>query len=265
LSLESGKKLGFTASIINIVVPAVMGIVLIAFYAALFSEIFTRIQSGATTAAPALAGTGIFLALLGFAVVVGIIALAGYILFLVAMHRLSNYYNERSIFSNLLRALIIQIVTSVVLTVVVLVVVFSIGGLIATSSGTTAPAAVLSLLGVYAVVALAGFVLSIYCAVLYKRSFDRLSERSGVDSFRTAGLLYLIGAILNIVAVGSIIMWIAWIFAALGYRKLQPLPAAPAPFIPPYQPGTIAVKRCPTCGAENSPDAVYCRNCGRLL
>ena len=264
MSLESGKKLGFIASIINIVVPAVLGIALIAFYAALFSEVFTRIQAGTTTAAPTLAGTGIFLALLVFAFVAGVIALAGYILFLVAMHRLSNYYNERSIFSNLLRALIIQIVTTVVLTVVVLVLMFSISGFIATSS-TTAPATVLSLLGVYAVVALAGFVVSIYCAVLYKRSFDRLSERSDVDSFRTAGLLYLIGAVLNIVAVGSIIMWISWIFAALGYRKLQPLPAAPAPFIPPYQPGAVAVKRCPTCGAENSPDALYCRNCGRLL
>jgi uncharacterized membrane protein len=265
LSLESGKKLGLIASIINVIVPVVMGIVLVAFYAALFSEIFARIQSGATTVAPTFAGTGIFFALLAFAVIAGVIALAGYILFLVAMHRLAHYYSERSIFSNLIRALIIQIITAVVLTVTAVVAVISFSSLVVTTQGTATPSAVLSLLGFYAVIALASYVVSIYCAVLYKRSFDRLSERSGVDSFRTAGLLYLIGAILNIVGVGSIIMWIAWIFAALGYNKLQPLPPAPAPFVPPYQPGTVAMKRCPTCGAENNPDAVYCKNCGRLL
>ena len=264
MSLESGKKLGFAASIINVIIPAVMGIVLIAFYAVLFNEVFSRIQTGATTA-PTLVGSGIFLALIGFAVAAGILALAGYILFLIAMHRLSNYYNEKTIFSNLIRALIIQIVTAVVLTVAAVVAVFSFGGLITTSSTTTVPSVVLGMLGFYAVIALVSFVISIYCAVLFKRSFDRLTEKSGVDSFRTAGLLYLIGAILSIVAVGSIIMWIAWIFAAMGYRKLQPLPATPAPFVPPYQTGTVAVKRCPTCGAENSPDAIYCRNCGRLL
>jgi uncharacterized membrane protein len=133
------------------------------------------------------------------------------------------------------------------------------------SSSTSTATFFVSIFAVTIIAAIVGFVISIYCALLYKRSFDLLAEKSGVDSFRTTGLLYLIGAVLNIVGVGGIITWIAWIFAALGYQKLQPLPIASAPFIPPYQPGTVAVKRCPTCGAENSPDALYCRNCGRLL
>lgn len=265
MSLESGKKLGFVASIINIVVPVVMVAVFVAFYAVLFSEIITRVQVGATTAPSFFAGSGIFYALLGFAIAAGIVALAGFILFLIAMHRLSEYYSERTIFSNLIRALILQIITAVVLMVAAVIVIALSTGSLVTVSPTGTPALIFVIFGFYAVIALVSFVISIYVAVLYKRSFDRLSERSGVDSFRTAGLLYLIGMILNIVAVGSIIMWIAWIFAALGYRKLQPLPPQPAPFVPPYQPGTVAMKRCPTCGAENSPDAVYCRNCGRLL
>jgi uncharacterized membrane protein len=201
-----------------------------------------------------------------FVVVGAALALAGYILFLVAMHRLSKYYSDHSIFSNLIKALIIQIVTGIVIAVVVLIavsVVFS--GIIVPMTGSAVPGVVFGAIAVYAVVAIIGFVISFYCAILYKRSFDRLAEKSGVDSFHTAGLLYLIGTILNIVAVGGIIIWIAWIFAALGYRKLQPLPSQPAPFVPPYQSGAVAVKCCPTCGADNNPDAVYCRNCGRLL
>lgn len=264
MSLESGKNLGFIASIINIIVPVVMGIVLISFYAALFSQLFAGIQSGITSA-PFFAG-GVFFAVIGIAIAAGVLSLVGYILFLVAMHRLSQYYSERSIFSNLIRALIIQIVTGVVIAVVVFALLFIWSGSIAIGPNpTSTPSAVFSFLGVYAVAGIIGFVISIYCALLYKRSFDRLAEKSGVDNFRTTGLLYLIGTILNIAGIGSIIVWIGWIFAAMGYQKLQPLPATPAPFVAPYQTGSAVAKRCSACSAENSPDAVYCRNCGKPL
>ncbi len=264
MSLESGKNLGFIASIINIVVPVVMGVVLIAFYAVLFSQLFASIQTGITTT-PFFAGT-VFFAVIGIVIAAGVLALVGYVLFLVAMHRLSQYYSERSVFSNLIRALVIQIVTAVVIAVLVFALLFiSYSSIIAGSTTTSPPTGVLSLLGVYAVAGIVGFVVSIYCALLYKRSFDRLAEKSGVDNFRTTGLLYLIGTILNIAGVGSIIVWIGWIFAAMGYRKLQPLPVAPAPFVPPYQTGPAVAKRCSACGVENSSDALYCRNCGRLL
>jgi uncharacterized membrane protein len=270
VSLESGKKLGFAASIINIIVPVIMGVVFVVFYAALFGAILSasRAASGGVVVTPAISSlVGVFTSLIVIGVVGSALALAGYILFLIAMHRLSQYYKEPSIFSNLLRALIIQIVTAVIFGVIVVVMVLLVVGSVPIRSGTVSvqPLIITSFLGVI-VASLVWFAISIYCAVLYKRSFDRLTEKSGVDSFKTTGLLYLIGAVLNIAGgIGAIILWIAWIFAALGYQKLQPLPPASAPFVPPYQPGTVAVKRCPTCGADNSPDAIYCRNCGRLL
>jgi Predicted membrane protein len=261
LSLESGKKLGFTASIINIIVPVILVTVLGTFYAILISTILGRFSTGVPSA---FTGAGFSFVFLGIIIVVGALSLVGYILFLVAMHRLSQYYNERQIFSNLIRALIIQIVAAVVLTVVVVALVTISSSSIA-ATPTTTPAAVLSIFAVYAVAALVVLGTSIYCAVLYKHSFDKLAEKSGVDNFRTVGLLYLIGTILSIIFIGGIIVWVAWIFAAMGYNKLQPAPSPPAPFVPPYQQGIAMTKRCPTCGAENSPDAVYCRNCGRLL
>lgn len=266
MSLESGRKLGFAASIINIIVPVIMGIVIVVFYAALFGAILSasRATSGATVT-PSFAG--VFTSVVAIAVAGGVLALVGYILFLIAMHRLSQYYSEPSIFGNLLKALIIQIVTAVIFTVIIIVMALFSAGSFPINSATTSVQPLFATIFLAAIVAgFVGFVISIYCAVLYKRSFDRLAEKSGVDSFRTTGLLYLIGAVLYIAGgIGGIIMWIAWIFAALGYRKLQPLPTQPAPFVPPYQPGAVAMKRCPTCGAENNPDAVYCRNCGRLL
>ena len=57
--------------------------------------------------------------------------------------------------------------------------------------------------------------------VLYMRAFNKLKEKSGVDNFGTAGLLYLIGVFI------PLITWIAWIFAAMGFNKLKAAPAAP--------------------------------------
>lgn len=267
MSLESGKKLGFAACIINIIVPVIMGIVFVIFYAALFGALLSASRAASSGVAITPNFAGMFTSVLVVAIVGSALALAGYILFLIAMHRLSQYYKEPSIFSNLLRALIIQIVSAVILGVIIVAIVLLAAGGIPVRSTTAyiQPLIITSFLGVI-VASLVIFAISIYCAVLYKRSFDRLAEKSGVDNFHTTGLLYLIGAVLNIAGgIGAIIIWIAWIFAAMGYQKLQPLPPATAPFVPPYQPGTVAMKRCPTCGAENSPDAVYCKNCGRLL
>jgi uncharacterized membrane protein len=265
VSLESGKKLGFAASIINVIVPIIMGVVFVVFYVSLLSTIISvsRATSG-TIVTPNF--SGVLISVIVIAVVGSVIALAGYILFLIAMHRLSQYYKEPSIFSNLLKALIIQIVSTVILGVIVVLMVLLAAGSTPIRSGTTSvQPLIISVFLAIIVASIVIFAISIYCAVLYKRSFDLLAEKSGVDSFRTTGLLYLIGAVLNIVGIGGILMWIAWIFAALGYQKLQPLPTTPAPFVPPYQPDAVAMKRCPTCGAENSLDALYCRNCGRLL
>ena len=89
-------------------------------------------------------------------------------------------------------------------------------------------------------------------AVLYMRAFNKLKEKSGVDNFGTAGLLYLIGVFI------PLITWIAWIFAAMGFNKLKAAPAA-SPHVsystqPPLS-STMQTKRCPNCGTENYGDS----------
>ncbi|MCW3999730.1 MAG: DUF996 domain-containing protein [Candidatus Bathyarchaeota archaeon] len=264
MSLESGKKLGFTASILNIVVPPIMVVAVVVFFTSLFSSFLTSIFGGAPSAPTSFA---LITAFLGLAIVAGILALAAYILFLIAMHRLSKYYNEPVIFKNILRALIIQIIF-VVVAVAVVVAFSAISSVSIASASTTAVRSfILSLLGIYAVILLVSFALSIYYGLLYKRSFDRLAEKSGVEDFRTTGLLYLIGSVLAIIGIGGLIVWIAWIFAALGYRKLAPASPAPAPFTYSTYPAPLneQSKRCSVCGAENSPDSAYCRSCGRQI
>ena len=117
---------------------------------------------------------------------------------------------------------------------------------------------------------LALFTVAIICAVitaiLYWRAFTRLGERSGVEAFKTAGLLYLIGTVLMIVAVGVIIVWVAWIYAAKGFKQLQTQPAPAYSTIPSTTaPPNLSKNYCSYCGTENDQNAVYCKHCGKPL
>ncbi len=231
MSLESGRKLGLIASLIYVIAPVVLVAVLV------FS-IFASFQVGiASIFLPGIAAfsTG----LLVFLIALGSVSVAGGILFIVAMNYLSHYYGEPAIFSNISTAIKITV-------------------------ATLAAVLISALIRQFAAVSLALIVLvivEIYGAVLVMRAFKKLGEKSGLDNFKTAGDLYLIGAIIPFVS------WIGWIFAAIGFRKLKPTSGIAPTVSYPTQPqsNTMQTRRCPNCGAENGADANYCSSCGKPL
>jgi uncharacterized membrane protein len=258
MSLESGRKLGLTASWISIILPvvAVVGVVAI-----IFSIIATATTgTGTGTVVPNIFGLSI--GLIGFVIALAFTAIVGFILFMVAMHRLSNYYNEPGIFRNVLYAFILSIVEGIVLVGVYIGIVLS---AIGSSSITNNPPNVTNFMTEFVVTYLVaigvGVVFAIVNGVLYMRAFNKLKEKSGVDNFGTAGILYLVGTIIPIVG------WIAWIFVAMAFNKLKPSSAAPPTFSYPTQPPptNMQTKRCPNCGAENHADALYCVSCSKPL
>ncbi len=255
MSLESGKKYGFIASLINVIMPVVAILLVVGLLAYQFS-IYAAGGVGAS-----LFGAGAFL---GVFVVLGAVSIIGLILFFLAMHRLAQYYNEPSIFKNVLYGFIITIVG------VIIALIIDFGFILTAASrfpqvgtpSTAGPIVAQFILGYMLVLAI-GFICAIITAVLYWRAFTKLGEKSGVESFKTTGLLYLIGAALTIIAVGAIITWIAWIYSAMSFRKLQPKPQ-PAPIASTYPPATDKIY-CNYCGTENQASSIYCRNCGKPL
>ncbi len=262
MSLESAKKLGFISSLITIVVPVVMIILLFSFLFSILSSI--SFISGTVNPNAGLLSIGLVASIIALVAV----ALIGFIMFMVSMHRLSKYYAEPAIFKNVLYAFIIEVVGGIAVAGFYVAYLFvSIGSLMQTSTSSSISPVFTQFLFSYIAVIAVAFVLAVVGAVLYWRAFNKLAEKSGVDSFKTAGLLYLIGSLLTFVGIGAFIAWIAWIFAAMGYRRLTPV-QAPAAYVPPYQApvtATGATKRCPYCGTENNPDAIYCRNCGNQI
>lgn len=271
MSLELGRKLGFTGSLIEIIAPVLMIITLVVFLFYLFATAISSISSGqspATPTFPSFAASEIFLILIGIAWFIG------YVLFIIAMHHLSQHYNEPAIFKNTLYGFIVNIVTAVALVTIEIILIFT--SITRVSTGTTTPTIPPSIssfltefiIGYLAVLAVA-FILAIVSGIFYMRAFNKLAEKSGVDNFKTAGLLYLIGAATAIIGIGALIQWIAWIFAAMGYRSLKPKEPLTSPSnytVPQPTAFSIMEKRhCPYCGSENNANAIYCSACGKQL
>jgi uncharacterized membrane protein len=261
LSFESGRKLGLTASLIAVAVP-VITVILYGFLFLSFFRIGTPATSGGTYGG-SLLPAGIFFAFIA----IGIIGFIGIILFLVAMHRLSQYYSEPGIFKNALYGFLINIVGIAVLIVILFALLFAaIFSLAARPTLNFSPFGfIFGFLGLFAAI----FVVAIVSAVFYMRAFHKLGEKSGVSNFNTAGTLYLVGTALTIVLVGGLVAWIAWIFASLGFNSLKPKTAESSsvsyPTTQPFQPIRLGEKKfCNHCAAEISIDSVYCPNCGKV-
>ncbi len=112
MSLESGRKFGFYASLMNVILPIVGIAVAIAFVASLISNLTSRIANGTpTTAFSGVFGGGLII----FLIAIGITGVVAYFLFMYAMYTLSKYYKEPRIFKNILYAFIISLVSAVVI------------------------------------------------------------------------------------------------------------------------------------------------------
>ena len=264
MSFELGRKLGLTASLIAVIVPVITVILYGLLFLSLFGIISSALTGGSQTFVGSLFPSGIAIAFIA----IGIIGLIGIILFLVAMNSLSQYYSEPGIFKNALYGFLINVIGTVALVVIAFALVITTAVSSATSStpGLSGAGFITVFLGVI----VGALVISVVSAVLYMRAFNKLGEKSGVHSFNTAGLLYLIGAVLAIVLVGGLLVWIAWIFALSGFNSLKPKTAEPSTISystqqPPATYSQEQKKFCVYCGAEISLDSVYCPNCGKQL
>ena len=222
--------MGLTGSLIEIVMP-------VAVLATLILYIWSIIPSLSTSnpTVPSFFSTSLIF-LIVF-ILLEIMTFVGIILFIIGMRRLSRYYDEPGIFKNVLYGFILNIVGSVTATVIEFT--FALESIKSINqSGTTPLAATLGpaasttasvsteLTIGYLAALVAGFALGIISAVLYMRAFNLLAEKSEKGNFKTAALLYLIGTALTILLIGSLLVWIAWIYAATGFNSLKPKEAS---------------------------------------
>ncbi len=198
------------------------------------------------------------------------LGIVGLILLMIGMKGLSDYYRDQSIYGNALRGIIFGIIGVIAVAVIWILGVFS-GSLFAALSLGIAGAITAGVAIIAAVVV--AFVFYLLMAMNFRRAFNALEQHSGEHLFHTAGTLLWIGAILTIIIVGAVLVWIAFLIAAIAFFSMrlaptqqpyqqQPYGSTPPPPPPPTGPAT---RYCPNCGAPVDQNATFCPNCGKQL
>lgn len=206
--------------------------------------------------AKTLGGIGAILGLLILVPYAGaVLAIVGLVLTLIAVKYISDVVGDKSIFSNMIISVILNIIGVVVAIVVVIGVFFSFMGMGYLGSGFTgtfSPSAIpsgnlMSLVGTVLLGLVVVWVFYLVSAVFLKRSYDSVAKKLGVNMFHTAALLYLIGAALAIILVGFVLIFVALILEVVAFfsipdqlpqqqppaTAMQPPPPPPPPAAPP--------------------------------
>ena len=191
-----------------------------------------------------LGGVGALLVVIGFlgffaSGYVAILALIGMIITLIALKGMSDHYKEAGIFNNALYGVITLIIGVVAFIATLAVVILM--TLSSFAIDWSDPAAIQayfmnfnniwSIIGIVIVALVVLFAFAIVSAIFFRKSLTSLSTKSGENIFATAGLLWLIGAVLTIILVGFILIGIAWILIAVGFFSIKPTapPQSPPP------------------------------------
>jgi uncharacterized membrane protein len=180
---------------------------------------------------------GSILVLLSFVPFVGfILGLAGFVMVLLAVKRISEAVEDREIFHNVLTAVILQIVGSAISVFVVIGSFFAFVGsqLMMAPFGSSfdgfggpgilGVGAVMAVLGSLLAGLIAMWIILIIAARFLRKGYERIVDKTGTRTFRTAARWYYYGAWLMIILVGFVLILIAWILQIKAFFSLPESP-----------------------------------------
>jgi uncharacterized membrane protein len=170
-----------------------------------------------------LAGVGSILLLLGVVPYAGwVLAIVGVVLLVMGMKELSKYYQDENVYQSTLSGVKFYVVAVVAAAAAIVAIMVDIALTTNFSFKNFVPTVGFGI-GVAALLAglVVAFVFYILAASHLKRALDSLAQKSGEASFTTAGTLLWLGAILTIVLVGLVLIFVAWIFATIGFFNMK--------------------------------------------
>ncbi|HXW95419.1 MAG TPA: DUF996 domain-containing protein [Nitrososphaerales archaeon] len=190
------------------------------------------------------------------------ISIVGYILILIATKYVSDELGDKSIFDNMLYAVIAGIVGVAAAAFII----FTGAAFSAITFTGSAIAGVIVGLAV-------AWIALIISSIFIRRAYNTMATKLNVGTFRTAGTLYFVGAILTIILVGLIVLLVAAILQIIAFfgipDSVPGMQAPPMGGMAPQPMGSTAAqagtKFCPNCGTQLAATATYCTKCGARL
>lgn len=179
--------------------------------------------------------------------IIPLLSIVGYVLTLIAVKYVSDEVHDSTIFTDMVLAVITGIAGVAV-------------GAFALFFGALSS---VFTLGIGAFLGIAAFLVIIWIvliisSIFVRRAFDKMASKLNIGTFRTAGTLYFVGALLTIVLVGFLILFVAFIVQVIAFFSIQEGQSAfPTTMNP--QPG---FKYCASCGAQMPVAAGFCPKCG---
>ena len=154
-----------------------------------------------------LGGLGIIGLFLGWIPLIGpVISLAGMIILLMGIYKISKLAPEKNIFRYFLYAYIVFPLVFIIL-----------GGVITALIGHSVNESILLALA-WILIVIPMFVSQ---AIYYKKAFLGIYETTGVQLFETTAKMFYWGSLLAIIGIGIFIVLVAWIMAAVAFFSLR--------------------------------------------
>ncbi len=161
-----------------------------------------------------LAGLGSLFVVLSIIPYIGwLLAIAGWVLLLVAMHHYGKALSDGEIFKKFLIGFLLSIFG------IVIAIFFGVAGALTTAiMGGGSEGAVGAGIGIGLIlIALISYALTVVAFYMYKQSFSRIASKLGHGLIGTAGTVLFVGAILTVILVGFLVLYVGWILATIGF------------------------------------------------
>ena len=176
------------------------------------------------SSAKLLGGIGAILMIVGWVVPLG--PIVGLILLFVAVSYIADETKNKSIFDDYLMHFIFTVIAIVAITLLTFIALggFSFIDAVQSLGSNPSPSAVWALiephlLGIV-VSLLIGWAFFVVGAWYLRKSYDKVAEQTNVNLFKTTALIYFIGALTVIIAIGFLIILIAKIIEIIAYFSL---------------------------------------------
>ncbi|MGC8935549.1 MAG: DUF996 domain-containing protein [Thermoproteota archaeon] len=170
----------------------------------------------------------------GFVPLIGsLLSIAGFILEVLAVNKISRAVNDRDIFRNYIVALVVGIIGVVVAMIFGAVILLLLGGFeegmyIFSREGYSLP-----FIGAMVLVLVVIWITLVIAMSFMKKSFESIAEKLNVPMFKTVATLYWVGALATIVVVGLLVLFVGNILKIVAYfsipEEVRPLPPPPPP------------------------------------